>query len=100
VVLIRVALERLGMTGSPVEIALGGGLVQSGDQRLISAIEAGLGEVASAATAHVTSSPPVVGAALLGLDELEADPEAQARARDELGKAYARIDKQPRDGRE
>ena len=100
VVLIRVALERLGMTGSPVEIALGGGLVQSGDQRLISAIKAGLGEVAPAATAHVTSSPPVVGAALLGLDELEADPEAQARARDELGKAYARIDKQPRDGRE
>src|SRR5439155_22694439 len=92
VVLIRVALERLGMTNAPVEVVLGGGLMQSGDARLISAVEAGLEEVAPAAAVHVTSSPPVVGAALLGLDELEAGAEAQDRARRELGELFGRIE--------
>ena len=100
VTLVRVALERLGMTGAPVEVVLGGGLMQSGDNRLITAIQAGLKEVAPAATAQVTSSPPVVGAALLALDELGADQDAQARARHELGNAYQHIEKQPRNGRE
>jgi N-acetylglucosamine kinase-like BadF-type ATPase len=100
VTLVRVALERLGMTDAPVDVVLGGGLMQSGDARLIRAVQAGLEEVAPAATAQVTSSPPVVGAALLALDELEAEPDAQARARRELGKAYKTIEKQPRDGRQ
>ncbi len=99
VTLVRVALERLGMSGEPVEVVLGGGLMQSGDSRLIGAVQDGLKRVAPVATAQVTSSPPVVGAALLALDELEAEPDAQARARQELGKAYQRIEKQPRDGR-
>jgi N-acetylglucosamine kinase-like BadF-type ATPase len=99
VTLVRVALERLGMTDTPVDVVLGGGLMQSGDTRLISAVQAGLKEVAPAASAQVTSSPPVVGAALLALDELEADPGAQARARRELGKAHKHIEKPPRDGR-
>jgi N-acetylglucosamine kinase-like BadF-type ATPase len=92
VVLIRVALERLGMTDAPVEVVLGGGLMQSGDARLISAVEAGLEEVAPAAAVHVTSSPPVVGAALLGLDELAAGAKAQGRARRELGDLFGRIE--------
>ena len=100
VILVRVALERLGLTDAPVEVVLGGGLMQSGDSRLIGAVQAGLKNVAPAASAHVTSSPPVVGAALLALDELGADPDAQARARAELGEAYTQIEKQPRDGRE
>jgi N-acetylglucosamine kinase-like BadF-type ATPase len=99
VTLVRVALERLGMTDTPVEVVLGGGLMQSGDIRLVGAVQAGLKDVAPAATAQVTSSPPVVGAALLALDELEAEPDAQARARRELGEAYQTIEKQPRDGR-
>jgi N-acetylglucosamine kinase-like BadF-type ATPase len=98
VTLIRVALERLGMTGAPVEVVLGGGLMQSGDARLISAVQSGLKEVAPAASAQVTSSPPVVGAALLALDELETEPDAQARARHELGKAYEHL--ATRDGRQ
>ena len=98
VTLIRVALERLAMTGEPVEVVLGGGLMQSEDTRLISAVQTGLEEVAPAASAQVTSSPPVVGAALLALDELQSGQDAQARARDELGKAYEQL--QPRDGRQ
>jgi len=92
VVLIRVALERLGMTDTPADVVLGGGLMQSGDARLISAVETGLHEVAPAATVQVASSPPVVGAALLGLDELGAGAEAQARARRELSERFGGIE--------
>jgi N-acetylglucosamine kinase-like BadF-type ATPase len=92
VVLSRVALERLGLRDEPIEIVLGGGLMQSREPRLIQAIESGLAEAAPAATATVTSSPPIVGAALLGLDQLRAGEEAQARARRELGDVFGRID--------
>jgi N-acetylglucosamine kinase-like BadF-type ATPase len=92
VALVRVALERLELTATPVEVLLGGGLTRSGDGRLIGAVQAALKEVAPAASVHATSSPPIVGAALLGLDRLEADTEAQARARHELGDLVARIE--------
>jgi N-acetylglucosamine kinase-like BadF-type ATPase len=84
VTMIRVTLERLDLTQEPVPVALGGGLMQSGDARLIGAIKAGLAHVAPLATVHVTSSPPIVGAALLGLDELDAPPAAHERLRNEF----------------
>jgi len=100
VTMIRVTLERLELMGEPVEIALGGGLMQSGDPGLIGAIEAGVNEIAPAATVHVTSSPPIVGAALLGLDELEAGPEAQERLRRELAEVFPGVENpQSGDGR-
>ena len=92
VTMVRVTLERLDLTGEPVEVALGGGLMQSGDSRLIGAIEAGLREIAPAATLHVTSSPPIVGAALLGLDELQAGAAAQQRLRDDLAEKFSQIE--------
>jgi N-acetylglucosamine kinase-like BadF-type ATPase len=97
--LIRVALERLGLTAAPVQVVLGGGLMQSQDERLISAVASGLHDVAPQATVKVTSSPPVVGAALLGLDELQAGPEAQRRARQELTEAFKTIETPGRRGR-
>jgi len=84
VTMIRVTLERLDLTQQAVPVALGGGLMQSGDPRLIGAIKAGLAHEAPAATVHVTSSPPIVGAALLGLDELGAGSAAQERLRHEF----------------
>ena len=86
--MIRVTLDRLDLSSVRGEVALGGGLMQSGDPALIGAIEAGVKEIAPAATVQVTGSPPVVGAALLGLDELEAGPEAQERLRRELAEAF------------
>ena len=84
VALVRVSLERLELSDEPVEVLLGGGLMQSNDRRLLDAIERGVHAVAPAASVHVTSSPPIVGAALFALDDLGAGPEAQARLRAEL----------------
>ena len=100
VTMIRVTLERLELTDEPVPVALGGGLMQSGDPRLIGAVKAGLARVAPAASVHVTSSPPIVGAALLGLDELGAGAGAQERLRRELGRVFTNVETpQPPDGR-
>ena len=87
----RVALERLELTDAPVEVLLGGGLLQTGDGRLLGVIEAGLREVGPRITARRTSSPPIVGAALLGLDQLGSDHDAYDRAQRELGAAVAEI---------
>jgi N-acetylglucosamine kinase-like BadF-type ATPase len=100
VTMIRVTLERLELRDEPVEIALGGGLMRSDDPGLIGAIEAGVKEIAPAATVHVTSSPPIVGAALLGLDELDAGAEAQERLRRELAEVFPGVENpQSGDGR-
>ena len=98
VTMIRVTLERLELTQHAVPVALGGGLMQSNDPRLIGAVKAGLARVAPAASVHVTSSPPIVGAALLGLDELGADAGAQERLRRELGEIFTHVENPP-DGR-
>jgi N-acetylglucosamine kinase-like BadF-type ATPase len=87
VALARVALERLELEREPVEVLLGGGLLQAANGRLIGAIEAGLYEAAPAAVVRQAPSPPIVGAALLALDELGANGEAQERLRSELAAA-------------
>jgi N-acetylglucosamine kinase-like BadF-type ATPase len=87
----RVAVERLGLSDEPVEVLLGGGLLQSGGRRLEDSIAAGLRGVGPAITARRVSSPPIVGAALFGLDKLGAGPDAHGRVRRELGAAVAQI---------
>jgi hypothetical protein len=84
VALARVALTRLGLEHEPVEVVLGGGLLRAGDARLQAAIAAGLAEVGDAITVHTTDAPPVVGAALLGLDRLGVGEASKERARREL----------------
>jgi len=80
VALARVALDRLGLEPDGVEILLGGGLLQGEDSRVVGLIRQGLPDVA----VRVTGAPPIVGAALLGLDQVGADAEAQARVRVKL----------------
>jgi N-acetylglucosamine kinase-like BadF-type ATPase len=92
VALARVALTRLDLAGHPVEVLLGGGLLQAGDGRVTAAIEEGLRGVGGQIVVRAAHSPPIVGAALLGLDELGAGPEAQARLRRDLGDAAARVE--------
>jgi N-acetylglucosamine kinase-like BadF-type ATPase len=83
-VMAKVALERLELTAEPIEVLLGGGLLQSGNGRLSGAVEAELRKVAPKASVTAPSSPPIVGVALLGLDSIGAPPEAQQRVRREL----------------
>ena len=84
------ALDRLGLTGEAVDVVLGGGVLQSGNERLLRGVESGLHEAGPRLSVRVASSAPIVGAALLGLDVLSAGPEAQARLRGELGAAVER----------
>ena len=90
-VLVRVSLKRLSLTDEPVEVLLGGGLVHAADGSLVGAVVRRVAAVAPAATVKSTSSPPVVGAALLGLDELGAGAAARQRLRRELGARFAQI---------
>jgi N-acetylglucosamine kinase-like BadF-type ATPase len=92
VALARASLERLQLNGEPVDVVVGGGVVQAGNGRLLDAISAGLRAVAPSASLRATDSPPIVGAALLGLDELSAPPEANERLRRELGAAVRKLD--------
>jgi N-acetylglucosamine kinase-like BadF-type ATPase len=92
VALARAALTRLDLAQEALDVVLGGGLLQSGDARLLERIESGLRAVGPALSARPSASPPVVGSALLGLDELGASPEAKERARAELGPALAALE--------
>jgi N-acetylglucosamine kinase-like BadF-type ATPase len=84
VAMARVALERLGLVDQPAEVLLGGGLLQSGNGPLSAAVETELRRVAPNASVTMPSSPPIVGAALLGLDAIGAPVEAQRRVREQL----------------
>jgi N-acetylglucosamine kinase-like BadF-type ATPase len=95
VALSRVALERLDLTEQPVELLLGGGLLQAGDGRLLGRIEAGMREVGPEIAVRRSSSPPIVGAVLLALDSLGASFEAQARAREQVGRAAGGAERLP-----
>jgi len=92
VALARVALTRLDLAQEPVEVLLGGGVLQDVDGDLLAAIDAGLREDAPAAAARPTASPAIVGAALLGLDELAVGRDAQERLRRELGEAFSQLE--------
>ncbi len=92
VALARVALARLELTSEPVEVLLGGGVLQSADGAVLDAIRAGLDEVGPQISVRPTATPAIVGAALLGLDELGADADAQQRLRRELAAAFATVE--------
>ena len=80
--LVRVALDRVGATEERIDIVLGGGLLR--DERLTARIARELGKIARHANLIVVDGPPIVGAVLLGLDRLGADPAVGSRARQEL----------------
>jgi N-acetylglucosamine kinase-like BadF-type ATPase len=84
VALARVALRRLDLTNEPAEVLLGGGVLQDADGDLLAAIDRGLREEAPKVTVRPTASAAIVGAALLGLDEVDAGADAQQRLRAEF----------------
>jgi N-acetylglucosamine kinase-like BadF-type ATPase len=78
------AIEQLDMTGYEVDVVLGGSVLRFGPAELVDAVTERVLEVAPRANVIVVSSPPVVGAALLALDQVGAGEAAKARAREEL----------------
>jgi N-acetylglucosamine kinase-like BadF-type ATPase len=92
VAMAQAALTRLGLLNEPAHVVLGGGLLQSGNARLLAGIVVGLHQVGPQLVIDAAVSPPIVGAALLGLDELGAGAEAQARLRRDLGEAAAGLE--------
>lgn len=80
-VLAEVCLRRLGLLETPTEVVLGGGLLTSGDPLLAELLAAGFARRAPHAVPIVAQAPPVLGAALLGLDRLGAPAQAGTRLR-------------------
>ncbi|WP_228975065.1 BadF/BadG/BcrA/BcrD ATPase family protein [Streptomyces sp. DH12] len=78
-----VALERLGLGHGPdpVPVVLGGSVLAAGHRDLDTRIADLLRERAPAAVPRVVAAPPVLGAALLGLDHVAAPAAAGAALR-------------------
>lgn len=92
VALVRATVTRLDLLHEQVEVVVGGGLMRTADSELLGRIESGLRRVGPRLVLRRTSAPPIVGAALLGLDALGAGREAQARVRSELSAAVERLE--------
>jgi len=82
VALAATAIRRLGALSEPIDVVLGGGVLTAGHPLLIDEIARLLADQAPLATARVVDAPPIVGAALLGLDRIEAAGGAQERLRE------------------
>jgi N-acetylglucosamine kinase-like BadF-type ATPase len=91
VAFVRAAANRLEIADEEVDVVLGGSMLQSGNRRLLAAIEAGLRDVGPGLSAVVAGSRPIVGAVLTGLDRLGAAPDAHERAREEVDRAAASV---------
>lgn len=79
------ALRRLDILAAPCPVVLAGGVVAARDPLLTTAIEERLAEQAPKAQPVVITAPPLMGAALLALDEIGAPDAAHDRARAALG---------------
>ncbi|MFI9329821.1 N-acetylglucosamine kinase [Kitasatospora sp. NPDC052868] len=77
-----VALGRLELLEESTPVVLGGGVLASREPLLLDNVTARLAEAAPLAEPRVVVAPPVLGAALLGLDHLGAGEAAQTRVRE------------------
>ena len=75
------AIRRLRVTARDVDVILGGGVFRSNDRRFMRRIAAGIAGVAPDAVIRKLVAPPVLGAALIGLDAVNATRPARARLR-------------------
>ena len=75
------AMRRLGLTGQATPVILGGGVITARNPLLMDGITRQLAEAAPRAQVRVIDVPPVVGAALLGLDHVHAPSAAESRLR-------------------
>jgi N-acetylglucosamine kinase-like BadF-type ATPase len=81
VALAATAIRRLGVLDEPIDVLLGGGVVTARHPLLMDEIVRLLAGAAPFAVPRVVEAPPIVGAALLGLDRMAAAAEAHAALR-------------------
>ena len=84
IVTANAAIRRLRLTQRDVHVVLGGGVLRAMDAALIERITIGIRQVAPAAVIMQLAAPPVLGAALIGLDEVGASVAARDRLRKSL----------------
>jgi N-acetylglucosamine kinase-like BadF-type ATPase len=78
------AITRLGVQKAEVEVVLGGGIFDTDDADFHRRVSEGIYAVAPRARLLRLDAPPVLGAALLGMDAIGADEDAKARLQSAL----------------
>jgi N-acetylglucosamine kinase-like BadF-type ATPase len=86
-----VCAARLGLAGAGLPVVLGGGLIRSGERRLLDPVVAGLERALPGSVPHIVTDAPIVGAGLGALSAAGADADALERARH----ALSALDAQP-----
>ena len=84
------AIRRLHLTRRAFDVVLGGGLFRSADGMLMSRVRKGIHAMAPQASLRRLDPPPVLGAALIGLDAIRSGPAARARLKSQLTEARLR----------
>jgi N-acetylglucosamine kinase-like BadF-type ATPase len=85
-------LRRLDLAATDADVVLGGGLIRAAPADVIGRIDGGVRQVAPRARVLVAPVAPIVGAALLALDDLGASAEVRARASSALQQAFLAIE--------
>jgi N-acetylglucosamine kinase-like BadF-type ATPase len=81
VAFVRAAVDRLDLKDDPVEVVLGGGIFDTTDTAFHQRVETGIRRTAPRAVLVRLDAPPVLGAALIGLDAIGAPASALAALR-------------------
>ncbi len=84
VAFVRGAVVRLDLQDEPVEVVLGGGVFDTSDVAFHERVAVGVHDVAPRAVLVRLEAPPVLGAALIGLDAIGAPASALAAVREHL----------------
>ncbi len=84
VAFVRAAVVRLDLQDEAVEVVLGGGIFETTDTAFHTRVAAGVRAAAPRAVLVRLDAPPVLGAALIGLDAEGAPPAAVAALRQAL----------------
>lgn len=85
-------LRRLDLHAADADVVLGGGLMRAAPDGMVESIAKAIRAIAPHAQVLVAADPPIVGAVLLGLDELGAGEPVKQRARSELGSVFKEIE--------
>jgi N-acetylglucosamine kinase-like BadF-type ATPase len=84
VTMVVASLRRLRLLRAEVDVTLGGGVFRADDPAFVERIREGVAAAAPNARVSVLDGPPVIGAALLGLDHAGARDGAARRVREQL----------------